>query len=295
MPAFPADVLAERRVLVVNANPVGRELLAELLARYGAGTATVGTARGALEQARSAASAGQPFDAALLDQDLADDDVPCLARRLRDDPLLAGLPIVLLATRERGLDTGSASAANFDARLNKPAHPLRIVHALAEVIGLPAPTRLATPAPDVRPAARPDAPHPVPGRSVVLVAEDNPINQKVALRMLESLGWQADLVADGNAAVAAAARRRYAAIFMDCQMPGIDGYEATRRIRAAEADRPRTPIIAMTAHAMRGDRELALQAGMDDYLSKPVARQDLAAAIEHWIQTVPPIRHAEPR
>jgi CheY-like chemotaxis protein len=122
-------------------------------------------------------------------------------------------------------------------------------------------------------------------RHRVLLAEDNIVNQKVALRMLEKLGCAVDVASDGGAAVKAWEESEYDAIFMDCQMPVLDGYEATRAIRAAElkSGRKRTPVIALTAHAMKGADEQCYAAGMDDYLTKPIERAQLIACIERWL------------
>jgi CheY-like chemotaxis protein len=126
-------------------------------------------------------------------------------------------------------------------------------------------------------------------RPRVLVAEDNLVNQKLAVRMLERLGYQADIVSNGQEALTAFARETYAAIVMDCQMPMMDGYESTRRIRDQEQQsdssrsRAHIPIIALTANAMQGDRERCKAAGMDDYLSKPVKTDDLGRILQRWI------------
>jgi CheY-like chemotaxis protein len=117
----------------------------------------------------------------------------------------------------------------------------------------------------------------------VLVAEDNPVNQRVAVRMLARLGLGADVASDGREAVQSFGRQPYALVLMDCQMPELDGFQATARIRASEGPGQRTPIIAMTASAMRGDRERCLAAGMDDYIAKPVRIDDLRMAVERWL------------
>jgi CheY-like chemotaxis protein len=138
--------------------------------------------------------------------------------------------------------------------------------------------RIAPPAPVDRPTRH----------AVVLVVEDNAVNQLLARKLLERFGFRSDVAADGKEAVEASGRIRYAAILMDCQMPEMDGFEATRAIRRREGDRQHTPIIAMTAHAMKGDRELALEAGMDDYVSKPVDADLLRRVLDRWISAGTP-------
>ena len=144
--------------------------------------------------------------------------------------------------------------------------------------------------PDETPAERSDVPSSPPGEGVphrVLVVEDNPVNRLVVLRQLQSLGYTAEAVTDGQRALEVLVEGQYDLILMDCQMPELDGYEATVRIRRREGDKRHTPILAMTAHAMVGDREKCLAAGMDGYIAKPVRREDLARALDEWLSPVP--------
>jgi CheY-like chemotaxis protein len=124
-------------------------------------------------------------------------------------------------------------------------------------------------------------------RPPILIAEDNPINQKVIERMVQKLGYPVDLVATGSEAIDALSRRSYGLVFMDCQMPEVDGFEACREIRKRQLTGPRVPIVAITANAMKGDRERCLAAGMDDYVSKPFKQDDLRTMIDRWISPEP--------
>jgi CheY-like chemotaxis protein len=120
-------------------------------------------------------------------------------------------------------------------------------------------------------------------RPTILIAEDNQINQKVIEKMVQKLGYRVELVANGREAIEALGRLSYQLVFMDCQMPEMDGFEACKEIRRREGSGPRTPIVAITANAMKGDRERCLAAGMDDYVSKPFRQEDLRNVIERWI------------
>jgi two-component system, sensor histidine kinase and response regulator len=166
--------------------------------------------------------------------------------------------------------------------LVKPARPSRLYDHLVRAVNA---ARRAAPA---RPRRAASSGPGGPGRRV-LVAEDNEINQFAAIRMLQKLGYEAEVAEDGRQAVHMAQRGRYTAIFMDCQMPELDGYEATAAIRRHEGDGAHTPIVAMTANTMSGDRERCLAAGMDDYLAKPLRLESLSAVCERWSPIEAPV------
>jgi CheY-like chemotaxis protein len=199
-----------------------------------------------------------------------------LARDIRADAALAATRLVLLSSLGRGWNADELKAAGIEEYLVKPAKQSRLHVCLARVMGRSA----------IEPEAPAHSPVIVPGMKAplhparILLAEDHAINQKVALRQLESLGYRADSVANGREVLEALARIPYDIILMDCQMPELDGYETTEQIRR-DHSRP-IHIIAMTAHAMQGDREKCLAAGMDDYVTKPVRSTDLQAALERW-------------
>ena len=162
--------------------------------------------------------------------------------------------------------------------LAKPVRDSRVYEAIAATM---AGSACAADADESRPRI-------VPGGALILLAEDNPINQTVAITILRRRGYRVDIVADGRAAVDAVRRETYAAVLMDCQRPALDGYAATAEIRRLERSARRTPIIAVTAHAMEGDRERCRAAGMDDHLGKPLLADALAATLRRWIASPDP-------
>jgi CheY-like chemotaxis protein len=171
--------------------------------------------------------------------------------------------------------TGAHAPEGLGAWVTKPVRQKTMRDAILKVLG-----RDAAPAPaDGGPRSSGHGMQ----RPRLLVAEDNPVNQLVATRILDKLGYSSDVVANGAEAVAALERLPYAAVLMDCLMPEMDGYEATRRIRRSERPGARVPIIALTANAMKGDLEKCLDAGMDDFLSKPVSAKELGLTLGRWI------------
>ena len=278
-PRSPApQILVHKRALIVDDNAVNREFLRVLLARWGCLSAEAPDGDTALRMMRQAVEEGGPFDLALIDKCMPEMDGFALARGIKGDAGLQRTVMILLTSANTRGDGRLATEAGFAGYLPKPIR----AKALRRILE----TSLARQQASAGDAARPGGlvtRHSVAEderrRMRILVAEDNPVNQKVAVRLLEKLGHRVDCVADGREAVRAVAMVPYDLVLMDCQMPELDGFEATEAIRDWEGDARRIPIIAMTAHAMAGDRERCLNAGMDDYVAKPVRFEELAAAI----------------
>jgi len=262
-------------VLVVDDNQTNRLILHDQLTAWGMTVDLVDNGPAALEELARAAAAGTPYDLGVLDLCMPDMDGMELARRVTATPELGGVGMVLL-TSGPDLVAAEAGVAGFAAMMSKPVQLSRLYATLLDVVAA-APARTPEPAP-----ARPAAPE---HRGHVLVVEDVELNQIVAAGVLESLGYHVDLADDGLAGYEAAIAGRYDAVLMDVQMPGMDGFEATRAIRRHEGDHRHTPVIAMTAGAIEGDRERCLAAGMDDYLSKPISPDLVAATLDRWVPT----------
>ncbi|MGH2690042.1 MAG: response regulator, partial [Actinomycetota bacterium] len=283
-PAPPAERtgLAGLKVLVADHRPTTRRLLVDQLRSWGMDAEEAEDGAAALVHIERAASEGAPHALAIVRRDLAGMDGIALATAVRAEAALHRTRVVVVASAARAGDTDLAGRAGAAAYLTRPVRSFALYDCLVTTLYGP-----GTPGPDGSQAGRraPAAPsHHVTSRGRVLVVEDNAVNQKVAVLILEKLGYRPDVAADGAEAVTAAIQAvPYDLILMDCQMPGMDGYEATSQIRRAEGPFRRTPIIAMTAGAMEGDRERCLAAGMDDYLPKPVRPEELRAALERWI------------
>jgi two-component system, sensor histidine kinase and response regulator len=293
--AVPAD-LAGRRVLVVDDNGANRAILEKQLSSWGLRTTGVEGGPQALEELRSA---GEPYDLAVLDMQMPDMDGMGLARRIKADPDLSATRLVLLASMGHRGDNEEAGRSGIEAYLTKPVRQSDLYDALVGAMGGAASERARLLTLDSLGREK------AGGRARVLVAEDNPVNQRVAGRMLESLGYLVDVVGNGQEALEALANTTYSAVLMDVQMPGMDGYRATGQIRLREDQagrrdmmmglrKRRTPVIAMTANAMQGDREKALEAGMDDYVAKPVGREELGAVLGRWVSETPAFRLPAP-
>jgi two-component system, sensor histidine kinase and response regulator len=269
--------LTDTKIMVVDDNANSRRIFERQLSAWGMRVKTAAGAGEALDLMR-----GESFAAAVLDVMMPETDGIELARRIKGNPATARTAVIFASS------VGSRSS--FGARLvgmevggwlMKPVPESLLYNALIKVLAA-GPDRAAKG--DAAPAGKADGQGgqfklPAGRKLKVLLAEDNPINQKVARLQLRKIGLEADLAADGNEAVESASRQPYDLILMDCQMPLMDGYEATREIRRREAGATHVIIVAMTAHALPGDKEKCLAAGMDGYISKPVTQQALETAL----------------
>lgn len=291
--------LSSARVLVVDDHRLTRTVLQQHLISWGVQATGAENGLQAFELLRSAAGQGQVYDVAIVDLQMPGMDGLALAQLIRGEPALASTNLILLSSMASRGDAKQAEAAGFAGFLTKPVRQSALYDCLATVLTAPAggtsPSRASGSyrrvSGSVTLGSRGlDEGKAAPAR--ILLAEDNEVNQQVAVGMLEALGYQVDVVSDGADAVAAVAASAYDLILMDCQMPSMDGFEATAAIRRQAAPGTHVAIVAMTANAMQGDRERCLAAGMDDYLTKPVNRQKLQEVVEHWLRNTPEGTHA---
>jgi CheY-like chemotaxis protein/HPt (histidine-containing phosphotransfer) domain-containing protein len=274
------------RLLILDDNVGSREAMRMQLVAWGMKGLAVTKGDHVLPALQKATAAGQPFDAAILDQSAPGISVIDLVRTIKKTPAIADMRIIMLTAVANLEDTGQWLTAGVDAYIDKPVRQLELQKCLLRVLGR-AGRVVAAPV-----GASPDNEN-AHYAANVLVAEDNPVNQEVIVALLEGYGCRVRVVGDGKEAVDAVtsapldlAHDPYDLVVMDCQMPILDGFAATRRIREwARTDRRgmRLPIIALTANALQGDRERCLQAGMDDYLSKPLRRSELAEVLKRWL------------
>ena len=264
------------RALVVDDNPTNCLILGQQLSGWGMRPDLERHPREALELVRTAAAIGEPYGVAIVDMQMPDMDGCRLAEAIQADPAIAGLPVILLSSGGT-VPAARRAGAGIGASLMKPVRQSELHDALVRALA-PTPPQLSL-------VDRERSARLAPGgeRGRVLVVEDNEINQMVAVGALTKLGYVTDVAANGREALEAVSGQDYAAVLMDCQMPGMDGFEATREIRRREGGDRHVPIIAMTASATDADRQRCIDAGMDDYLAKPVPIELIEAALGHWI------------
>jgi CheY-like chemotaxis protein len=265
--------LSGKRLLIVDDNETNRRILELQSQSWGMIPVETASPRAALEMLRR----GDKFDIAVLDMHIPEMDGLTLAEEIRAAEKAKGangLPLIMLTSlSRRDVETNKVE---FAAYLTKPIKASQLYNALLEVFSSEA--QIVSAKPVAEPVFDPTLAERLPLR--ILLTEDNTVNQKLALRILQRMGYRADVAANGLEALAALRRQRYDVILMDVQMPEMDGLEATRQIRSTFAPDHQPHIIAMTANAMQGDREVCLEAGMNDYVSKPIQVKELQAALE---------------
>jgi len=292
MPLLPSTL----RAVVVDATTASRDVAMKMLEGAARHVVPAESAIEALEILRRAAMARRPFDIAVIDANLHGTDGLQLARLMHDDPTIAGVRRVLLTSVTSAADPAAIARVGVAAHLMKPVRQGELVRAVSRALsagdGTAGETRATTTATRALQAIPAKA-----QRAHALVVEDNEVNREVCAEMLRALAVRVTLACDGHEALDTLARGTFDIVFMDCQMPVMDGFRATREIRRRETQRagtPRIPIVALTANAMSGDRERCLESGMDDYLAKPFKEEDLQQAIDRWVRASAPDANALP-
>ena len=280
--------VAGMRALIVDDNAVNREILRHQLAALGLAHDEADGGGRALEKLHAAMAAGRTYDIIVLDDDMPGMSGLDLARAIRATPAFGDPPLVMLSSVDHDEDT--ALEAGIGYFLTRPVRQSHLYDCLVSAMrGKGPPERLPQDDARAKLYAR------------ILLVEDNPVNQELALHMLEFLGCRCTVANDGREALDALGRDVYDVVLMDCQMPAMDGFEATAAIRVREASKgeePRVPIVALTAGAIDGDRDKCLAAGMDDYLSKPFSIDQLEKMLRRWLPERPRAqsreRHVDP-
>jgi two-component system sensor histidine kinase/response regulator len=275
------------RALIVDDNETNRRILRDQISSWGMYPDACADGPAALTALRTAAIAAKPYDLMILDMHMPDMDGFAVARAVAADPRIAGIKTVLLTSGGQGAEDPAFPEAGITMCLTKPVRQSQLYDCMATLLSGTDAADRADAAPDVE---REQVDRTRTGVRILL-AEDNTINQLVAVRMLERHGIDVTVVGTGRDAVEAVLNpaspfhATYAAVFMDCQMPVLDGYEATATIRQGEGPNRRIPIIAMTANALEGDRDRCLAAGMDDYTAKPITLEAIDSLLTRWVKT----------
>jgi CheY-like chemotaxis protein len=288
----PLDELRGARVLIVDDSEVNRRVLHEQVLSWGLRDGGCASGEEALRALQAARLEGDPYPIAIVDYQMPGMDGGTLAAIIKNDPATRDTVVVMLTSISQ--TSSMRNSARCDAYLVKPVRHLQLLQTITTAWAKRRGTLSASLVPVTVTEGRPMAPlKPVAGAPAnpaihALVAEDNAVNQRIAVHMLAKLGLRADVAADGREAVQLFEMRPYDLILMDCQMPEMDGYKAAVEIRRREPAGHHTVIIAMTAEAMAGTRENCLAAGMDDYIAKPVRLEDLFAIVNKCLQSKVP-------
>jgi signal transduction histidine kinase/HPt (histidine-containing phosphotransfer) domain-containing protein/BarA-like signal transduction histidine kinase len=269
----PQAQLAGKRLFVIEDNPTNRRIITQRGEQWGMAVEAVANHRDALARLAE----GDLFDAVILDLELPDKNGLVMCEEIRKQPGGRYAPLLLLSSRRSGGSDTLSLPPGVSVAIHKPIRPVQLLDALCRALSVNVQREKKAPA---TPTLDPDLARRLPLR--LLLADDNPINQKVSLSVLNKLGYRADIANNGVEVLKALEQTAYDLLFLDVQMPEMDGLEAARRICQRWPPDKRPCIIAMTGNALAGDREKCLQAGMDDYISKPVRVGDLQAALQRW-------------
>lgn len=288
----PTRNLEGLRVCCLDDHPTNRFLLAQYCSDWGMEAVVAGNPTEALCLMQAATQHGKPFDVAILDMEMPEMNGKDLAAAIHDDPAIDPVRLVMLTSLGQLGEATEMREAGFLGYLLKPIRKGKLQGCLEMVMGVGEEGSFEPVTPFITEYSQRVLPEMQSGK--ILVADDHAVNQQLAVMLLERMGHHVDVVSNGQGAVDAVFRQPYDVVFMDCQMPEMDGYEATRIIRIRESSldndeipvtgkQRRIPIIAMTANAMQGDREKCLAAGMDDYMSKPIKVDGIAKALMQWL------------
>ena len=284
------ELLLNRRLLVVDDNATNRKIIHHQATRWGMLVDQADSAASALQAIQEAAKQKNLYDIAVVDMQMPEIDGMTLGEQIKANSAIAGLPLIMLTSTNQRDEIQRALKIGFAAYLVKPVKPSRLLDTIMTILG----TQIEQEKSEVRSQELKLKNHennsnyhsPGSPKLRILLAEDNLVNQKVALKQLQSLGYSADVAGNGKEVLQLLEKIPYDLILMDCQMPVLDGFETTKEIHrwqeSSFASSRRPVVVAMTANAMKEDQQMCLDAGMDDYLSKPVTKQKLAAALERW-------------
>lgn len=282
------DELKGKNILIADDFKINRDVLRIQLSSLGCNVTEAPNAQKTLEKLRDSAQAGQLFDFTIIEKGIAGTNGSCLGKSIKENPETKRTKLIMLTAKGRRGDAKAMEKAGFDAYLSKPVKQSSLTECLTILLGKK----------DVSTEClltRHTLAENFKNYPRILVVEDNIINQKVAVKMIDKMGLRSDCVANGKEAVDAVSLVPYNLVLMDCQMPEMDGFDATRTIRKKEGNLSHIPIVAMTANAMKGDRELCLSAGMDDYITKPVNMERLHDTLAKWLSPAKSKKDAAPK
>ena len=272
------------RVLNVDDNASNRAILQYQTDSFGMISDTAADGLQALSMLRKAAASDQPYHLAILDLQMPEIDGFALAREIKSDPAISNVKLILLSSYGSMSDGQKAHNVGCSAYLMKPVKQSELFKCIAIMLDdVPVLSSKQPLCYTINLTNRNPLPVGKISTARLLIAEDHPINRKMIMKMVGTLGYEADVVANGAEALEAFSKEQYNLILMDCQMPKLDGYQATVEIRKREGDKRHTPIVALTANVLHGDREKCLASGMDDYISKPIEKDELAMVLNKWI------------